>query len=57
MICPGGLEISDFLYKIPNLDVLSMGPIAGNFHVPGEWLDISSFNRTYDLLKELLTRL
>ena len=57
MICPGGLEISDFLYKMSDLDVLSMGQMAGNFHVPGEWLDIDSFNRTYDLLKVLLTRL
>lgn len=53
-LCPGGLEITDFIDKIPGLDVLSFGPLAGNFHVPGEWLDIASFSRTYDLLKLLL---
>lgn len=57
VICPGGLEIADFIYKIPELDVLSIGPLAGQFHVPGEWLDLASFDRTYEMIVRLIENL
>ena len=53
-ICPGGLEISDFIYKMGDIDVLSIGPKAGGFHTPSEWMNIDSFNLVYELLKDVI---
>ena len=56
-ICPGGLEISDLLPKMPGLDSVMFAPIGGGSHTTGEWMSLGSFNRTYDFLKALLGRL
>ncbi|MBR2812514.1 MAG: M20/M25/M40 family metallo-hydrolase [Solobacterium sp.] len=56
-ICPGGLEICDFLPKKPQLDCVMFAPIGGECHSIHEWLNRASFNRVYLFLCQLLTRL
>ena len=56
-ICPGGLEICDFLPKKPQLDSIMFSAIGGECHSIHEWLNLASFNRVYLFLCQLLTRL
>lgn len=52
-----GLECGYFLEKCPDLDVVSFGPNMSGIHTTEEKLSISSVQRTYDYLIELLKRL
>lgn len=56
-ICPGGLELCDFLPRMPDLDCVMFAPIGGACHSTAEWMDRASFNRMYGFLKELLGRI
>ncbi len=56
-ICPGGLELCDFLPKMNGLDCVMFAPIGGECHSTKEWMNLASFNRVYDFLKELLGRI
>ena len=56
-ICPGGLEISDLLPKLPGLDCVMFAPIGGGCHTPDEWMSLASFARVYAFLKRLLGEL
>ncbi|WP_028042141.1 beta-Ala-His dipeptidase [Candidatus Stoquefichus massiliensis] len=46
----GGLETGAFKGKIPDLDIITMGPNMADIHTPDERLDIESFVKTYQLL-------
>lgn len=49
-----GLECGLFKSKIPDLDVISLGPDMFDVHTPDERLSISSTQRVWDFLKEVL---
>lgn len=46
----GGLETGAFKGKIPDLDIITVGPNMADIHTPDERLDIESFVKTYQLL-------
>lgn len=52
-----GLECGVFAKKYPNLDIISFGPNIYDVHTPQERLSISSTERTYEYLIELLKAL
>ena len=56
-ICPGGLEVSVLAGKIPGLDAITIGPTHENVHTFHEYLDMKSYERTFDVLTEVLRRL
>ncbi len=53
----GGLETGVFKGKIPQMDIVTFGPISENGHTPEERLNIASFERCYTWLTELLSGL
>ena len=52
-----GVECGLFAAKIPGLDAVSMGPEILDVHTPRERLSISSTERFYRFLTEVLKRL
>lgn len=52
-----GLECGAFAQKYPELDMVSFGPNMYDVHTPKERLSISSTERTYKYLVELLKKL
>ncbi len=52
-----GLECGIFASKIENLDIIAVGPSIFDPHTPKEKVDYKSMARTYDLLKEVLSKL
>ena len=53
----GGLETGVFKGLIPDMDIITYGPVAEGEHTPDEKLDLASFDRSYEILKEVLRRL
>lgn len=49
-----GLECGVFVNKIPDLDAVSIGPNLFDVHTYNEKLSISSVDRTYRLLLNVL---
>ena len=56
-IIHGGLECGIFYDKIKNLDAVSIGPYIKDIHTPNEKLSISSAERTWDYLLDVLKAL
>jgi dipeptidase D len=52
----GGLECGIFKGLIPDLDIITLGPISKGEHTPDERLDLASFDRAYGDLLEVLKR-
>jgi dipeptidase D len=52
-----GLECGFIMEKISGLDAISLGPNMYNLHSPDEHLSISSTERTYELLNEIIKRI
>ena len=52
-----GLECGFFAGKMPGLDCVSIGPDVRDVHTPNETLSISSAQRTWDLVVEVLARM
>ena len=52
----GGLECGVFKGLIPDLDIITYGPISEGAHTPEEKLDLASFDRAYENLLEVLKR-
>lgn len=52
-----GLECGVFAKKYPDIDIISFGPNMEDVHTPEERLSISSTNRVFEYLKELLKSL
>ena len=50
-----GLECGIFASLKPQLDMVSFGPQMENVHSVNEFLDIASADRTYNVLKTLLS--
>lgn len=53
----GGLELGIFKDKMPDLDIVAIGPVMYDIHTPLEHFDFASFERTYEVLVELIGRL
>lgn len=51
-----GVECGLFKEKMPDLDMISIGPNMAEVHTPNEHLSISSVKRTYEYLLEILKR-
>lgn len=52
-----GLECGILSEKLPGLDCVSMGPDMKDIHTPRERISVSSIERTWELLKEILKSL
>ena len=52
-----GLECGLFGQKIPDLDMVSFGPNIVDIHTPKEHLSISSVQRVWEYLTEVLRRM
>lgn len=53
----GGMEPGVFKDKLPGLDPITLGPTAEGIHSPQERMNIPSFDRVFELLKNILKRL
>ena len=49
-----GLECGIFSDKMPGLDCVSIGPDNHDIHTPEERLSLSSFNRVYEYIVNVL---
>ena len=49
-----GLECGIIKGRIPDMDIISIGPELHAIHSPDESLSISSLDRTYSLIKDIL---
>jgi len=49
-----GLECGLFMKKVPDMDIISIGPDIRNLHSPDEMMSISSLERLYTLLLRML---
>lgn len=56
-VCPGGLEIGFFTEAIQDLDAVMLGCDHRYLHTTEEYLDLASFNRSYNRLIRLLERM
>lgn len=52
----GGLECGIFKNLLPDLDIITYGPVSYGEHTPDEKLDLASFDRAYANLLEVLER-
>ena len=52
-----GLECGLFSDAIKGLDAIAIGPTIANCHTPDEYLTLDSFERFYEFLKDILSRL
>lgn len=52
-----GLECGVLADKYPNLDIISVGPDMADVHTPQERVSVSSIERVYKYLIELLKEL
>lgn len=50
----GGCECGIFKNMFPEMDIVTLGPIMEAIHTPQEKLNLDSFDRTYEFLKEYL---
>ncbi|MCR4855995.1 MAG: beta-Ala-His dipeptidase [Erysipelotrichaceae bacterium] len=50
----GGNECGVFKALNPKLDIITFGPKGANVHTPEEKLDLDSFERSYQMLKDLI---
>ncbi len=53
----GGLELGVFSEKMPGMDIVTLGCTAGNEHTVTEWMDLDSFARVYEFIKEFIAEL
>ena len=49
-----GVECGIFSKKMPDLDIVSIGPTMYEVHTPNEHISISSAIRTYEFLVKIL---
>ena len=50
----GGLECAIFTQIDGGMDIITCGPISEGCHTPDEFLDLASFDRTYQLLTTII---
>ena len=52
-----GTDVGTIVQHIPGMDVMTIGPNTLDIHKPGERMEVASFDRTYDYVKTILSRL
>ncbi len=52
-----GLECGLLMKRVPDMDIISIGPDIKDLHSPSESLGISSLDRLYDIVCEILNRI
>lgn len=52
----GGTECGVFAGLNPNLDIITFGAVSKDAHTPRESLDLASYDRSYDILCEILAK-
>lgn len=52
-----GLECGIFAGKVPDMDMVSIGPDMTGVHTPEEMLDVASVGRTWEYIKGVLSRM
>jgi len=52
-----GLECGVSKAAMPHLDIVATGPLYKEMHTANEWLDVPSFERTYEFILRLLKKL
>ncbi|MBR4933451.1 MAG: M20/M25/M40 family metallo-hydrolase, partial [Clostridia bacterium] len=52
-----GLECGLLMKRVPDMDIISIGPDIKDLHSPSESLGISSLDRLYDIVCEILKRI
>jgi dipeptidase D len=52
----GGCECGVFSAIHADMDIISIGPVTRYIHTPDEELDLASFDRTYKLLTNVVSR-
>ena len=52
-----GLECGIIKERVPDMDIISCGPIVLNLHSPEECMDIASFERFFTVIKKLLSNI
>ncbi len=57
MALHAGVECGVFSDAVPVLDAIAVGPTLNTVHTPEENLPLDSFERFYELLKDVLRRL
>ena len=57
MAVHGGLECGVFKALVPDMEIVTMGPIMFDIHTPMERLDLASFDRTFVFLTKFLEAL
>ena len=53
----GGLEIGILKGLIPELDIVTLGPITEGAHTPDEKMNLASFKKMFEVLKVFLKKL
>lgn len=53
----GGLELGVFSEKMPGMDIVTLGCTSGNEHTVTEWMDIDSYARVYQFMKDFIAEL
>ncbi|MBQ9840835.1 MAG: beta-Ala-His dipeptidase [Erysipelotrichaceae bacterium] len=52
----GGCECGVFKALVNDMDIISVGPVSKDIHTPDESLDLASFDRTYTILRNIVSR-
>ena len=52
-----GVECGIIKEKLPQLDMISVGPIIMDNHTPDEWVSIESINKVWNFIKEVLSNI
>lgn len=53
----GGLELGVFSEKMPGMDIVTLGCTSGNEHTVTEWMDLDSYARVYEFMKDFIAEL
>ena len=53
----GGLELGVFSEKMPGMDIVTLGCTSGDAHTVTEWMDIESYARVYEFMKDFIAEL
>ncbi len=51
-----GLECGIIKERVPDMDMISCGPVVRGLHSPDEYMDIASFERFFTIIKNVLAR-
>ena len=56
-VAAGGLEIAEFVGRIPGLDAVELGANHKNLHSVDEYMELESFHRMYQVVRTMLEKM